>query len=253
MSDSDSEIDDMNGSIKTSASMTQRDPAPWDPVIVRDSQIPVANVMELDFECDEDEIFAVVEEEPFAVKVAVEEYTQFRDECAAAAASKVLPSDAPTSDASTRDASTRDASTSDASAIHDALKSNPSASKSSDTSSLKSSDATNGSNSSAASNGSKSYDAMNGSQSYNASNGSNFCAISNASKIYNAAKSYIAVTRSYGVKNAARGRLSPTLPKRTIDDVLKEHGAPKKSAKVYDRAWTAFVSWLNENEVSSYS
>lgn len=91
MEDSDSDFDDMNGSIKSSAHMTQHElapPAPWAPEIVRDSQIPVSNTVEFDMHYDEDELFgnsedllpaviAAKEKEPYAVDVALQEYQNF--------------------------------------------------------------------------------------------------------------------------------------------------------------------------------
>ena len=77
------EIDDMNGSIKTSRYFTQGTPdskAPFVPresQIVRDSQIPVENEIEVMME--DDELFGIEEPEPVA-KV-IEEFK--RDEPAA--------------------------------------------------------------------------------------------------------------------------------------------------------------------------
>ena len=48
--------------------------------------------------------------------------------------------------------------------------------------------------------------------------------------------------------NKTSGKNSNEAPKRTIDDVFKEHGAPKKSAKVYDRAWEQFLMWANQRD-----
>ena len=35
---------------------------------------------------------------------------------------------------------------------------------------------------------------------------------------------------------------------RSLDDVLNESGPPKKSAKVYNRAWELFVQWMNRDQ-----
>ena len=56
---------------------------------------------------------------------------------------------------------------------------------------------------------------------------------------------------TFVIPKTERDRIMENAKKRTIDDVMIEHGAPKKSAKIYEQAWTAFVTWMNQREVSS--
>ena len=49
------------------------------------------------------------------------------------------------------------------------------------------------------------------------------------------------------------GKSVPEVPPtkgRTVDDVMEEHGAPRKSLKYYNHAWAAFNKWRLQHEVS---